>query len=446
LADDPEQSRDQRHSKALTGRHEDQTLTKANEAIALRPKRGKLTLLSLRIYNVFIYHAQQQGVDSDKYTILLSDLIDDARFNSNNTQLLKSHIRDMQATTIEWQTGPAGKRRWDSTQLLGPATIEEQGRGRPCTITWTFPEPIREKLIRPSQYTRVLLELSSQMRSYAAAVLFEIGARYLTSPSRLTMREDVLWWASVLTGRSDITKVDYRILHRDTIKKALVELDALSPDFRLEVIEHKRGRKVEELQFQVVPKAQRSLEPDVSAKNTFDLHLVERIIALGFKKPDAQDLYAATDEGVLRAALDHVEARMHNTSLPPLKSAVAYLKDAVKKSYAGSAPEPEKDLPPPQIAMSERLERLREDWRYEKSQEAKKNFESMPETRRRECITAFEEQRLSELPSPIARSWRKEGVNSLVASSSFFRWLAVHLWTDAVTDKELLEFAVARSA
>ena len=36
------------------------------------------------------------------------------------------------------------------------------------------------------------------MRSYAASVLYELGARYLTSPGRLTMREDVIWWASVL--------------------------------------------------------------------------------------------------------------------------------------------------------------------------------------------------------------------------------------------------------
>ena len=44
-------------------RPEDQSVAKANEAIAIRPKRGKLTLLSRRIYNVFLYHAQQQGVE-----------------------------------------------------------------------------------------------------------------------------------------------------------------------------------------------------------------------------------------------------------------------------------------------------------------------------------------------------------------------------------------------
>ena len=80
-------------SRALAARADDQSLAKANEAIAIRPKRGKLTLLSRRIYNVFLFHAQQQGVDKPSYSILLSELIDDARFTSNNTELLKSHIR-----------------------------------------------------------------------------------------------------------------------------------------------------------------------------------------------------------------------------------------------------------------------------------------------------------------------------------------------------------------
>ena len=173
------------------------------------------------------------------------------------------------------------------------------------------------------------------MRSYAASVLCELGARYLTSTGRLTMREGVIWWASVLTGRSDITTVDYRILHRDTIKKALAELDTLCEDFRREVVEHKRGRKVEELQFRVLPKPQASLAGlRDSAKNVFDLALVERVIPLGFKRAVAQDLSAVTDEGALRAAVEHVEQRLKNNGLPPLNSPEAYLRDALKKQYA----------------------------------------------------------------------------------------------------------------
>ncbi len=430
-------------------RTDDQSLAKANEAIAIRPKRGKLTLLSRRIYNVFLYHAQQQGVEKPSYSILLSELIDDARFTSNNTELLKSHIRDMQATTIEWYTSAGQTRQWTSTQLLGPVVIDEPGRGRACTITWTYPEPIRDRLVKPAQYTRVLLEISSQMRSYAASVLYELGARYLTSPGRLTMREDVIWWASVLTGRSDITTVDYRILHRDTIKKALAELDTLCEDFRLEVVEHKRGRKVEELQFRVLPKPQASLSGlRDSAKNVFDLELVERVITIGFKRGDAQDLYAVTDEGALRAAVEHVEQRMKNTALPPLNSPPAYLRDALKKQYAGAG-ECDKlasEVAVPRPSIDERLQRLREEWQHHQAIQAKSLFEELPEAEKARHIAKFEEERLSELASPIAKAWRRDGVKSRIAASSFFRWLAAWMWPGEVTDKQLLEFAMDRAS
>ena len=429
-------------------RPEDQSVAKANEAIAIRPKRGKLTLLSRRIYNVFLYHAQQQGVEKPSYSILLSELIDDARFTSNNTELLKSHIRDMQATTIEWHTSGGQARQWTSTQLLGPVIIDEPGRGQACSITWTYPEPIRDRLVKPAQYTRVLLEISSQMRSYAASVLYELGARYLTSPGRLTMREDVIWWASVLTGRSDITSVDYRILHRDTIKKALAELDTLCEDFRLEVVEHKRGRKVEELQFRVLPKPQASLAGlKDSAKNVFDLELVERLISIGFKRGDAQDLYAVTDEGALRAAVEHVEQRMKNTALPPLSSPAAYLRDALKKQYAGGGGEggkPPAEIAVPRPSIDERLQRLREEWQHHQSSEAKSLFEEMQEAEKAGHLARFEDERLSELASPIAKAWRRDGVKSRIAASSFFRWLAASMWPGEVTDKQLLEFAMNR--
>ena len=437
-------------AEELSAARADQSVAKANEAITIRPKRGKLTLLSRRIYNAFLFHAQQLGVDNPTYTISLAELIEDARFNSNNTELLKSHIRDMQATTIEWHTSSGGSQKWTSTQLLGTVHIHEPGRGQTCTITWTYPDPIRERLVKPAHYTRVLLEISSMMRSYAAAVLYELGLRYLTSPGGLTMREDLLWWAAVLTGRSDIKEVEYRDFNRFTIKKALAELEALCEDFRMELIEHKVGRKVEELQFRVVRKAQASLVGMTdSTQNVFDLSLIERLVAIGIKRADAQDLYAVTDEGVLRAALEHVEQRMKNTALEPLKSPAAYLRDALKKQYAGSAGQGGQSPTPaslPQPGAVERIQQLRDEWRLHKSAQARSLFEEMPEADRAEKIAAFEAEHLPELAAPIARAWRRDQVKSRVAASTFFRWLASSLWPGEVTDKELLEFALSRGS
>ena len=433
---------------------EEQSVAKANEAIAIRPKRGRLTLLSRRIYNALLYHSQRQGVDEPVYRLTLSELIGDARFNSNNTELLKSHLRDMQATTIEWSTSSSSLKRWVSSQLLGTVTIEEQGRGRPCMVTWRYPDEIKERLVKPHQYTRVLLEMSSQMRSYSAAVLYEIGARYLTSPGRLSMREDVVWWAAVLTGRSDIKEVDYRFLKRDVISKALAEIDALCEDFGLELIEHKHGRKIEEIQFRVVPKVQQRLG-DISAsnRNVFDLALVGRLIALGLKQDEAQDLYATTDEGQIRATLDHVDQRLRNASMPVLKSPAAYFKDALKKGYAGVTPMepapssgPAPALAPPAAVLSEadRLRRIRELWENDRMGQARAVFAEMPQPMQDEVRTRFEAERLDQVAAPIARAWRRDGPASRVAATTFFRWLAEDTWPEEPSDRVLLDFALQR--
>ena len=428
-------------------------MAKANEAIAIRPKRGRLTLLSRRIYNALLYHSQRQGVDEPVYKLTLSELIGDARFNSNNTELLKSHLRDMQATTIEWSTSSSSLKRWVSSQLLGTVTIEEQGRGRPCMVTWRYPDEIKERLVKPHQYTRVLLEMSSQMRSYSAAVLYEIGARYLTSPGRLSMREDVVWWAAVLTGRSDIKEVDYRFLKRDVISKALAEIDALCEDFGLELIEHKRGRKIEEIQFRVVPKVQQRLG-DISAanRNVFDLELVGRLIALGLKQDEAQDLYATTDEGQIRATLDHVDQRLRNAAMPELKSPAAYFKDALKKGYAGvTAMEPTSGgngqppalaPPTPPLSEADRLRRIRELWENDRMGQARAVFAEMPQPMQTEVRTRFEVDRLEQMAAPIARAWRRDGPSSRVAATTFYRWLAQDTWPEEPTDRVLLDFAL----
>ena len=435
---------------------DEQSVAKANEAIAIRPKRGRLTLLSRRIYNALLYHSQRQGVDEPVYKLALSELIGDARFNSNNTELLKSHLRDMQATTIEWSTSGAGLKRWVSSQLLGTVTIEEQGRGRPCTITWRYPEEIRERLVKPHQYTRVLLEISAQMRSYPAAVLYEIGARYLTSPSRLSMREDVLWWAAVLTGRSDITEVDYRFLKRDVISKALAEIEALCEDFSLELIEHKRGRRIEEIQFRVAPKLQQRLgAADDPSRNVFDLELVGKLIALGLKQDEAQDLYATTDEGQLRGTLEHVEQRLRNQTLPALKSPAAYFKDALKKGYAGvrgalepaapaALPSPSQGRPAAALGDEDRMHRIRELWENDRMQKAKSLYLEMPEAMQTEMRSRFEADRLGQIAVPIARAWRRDGPASRIAATTFHRWLAQVTWPEEASDRVLLDFALAQ--
>jgi hypothetical protein len=339
---------------------------------------------------------------------------------------------------------------------LGTVEIAERGSGHPVIITWSYPEKVRERLLKPTRYTKLLLEVGAQMRSYAAAVLFELGMQYLTSPSRLTMREDLFWWASVLTGRSDIDKVDYRYFKRDVVRPALAEVDALQDEFSLELIEHKEGRRICELQFLVHRKTQVGLGV-TDERNAFDLELVDRLRKMGMKDDEADRLYSKTDEGLLRSTVELVEQRQRNLTLPPLSSPVAYLRDALKKGYAsagipmpgpeGQAPQeigPEAPSAPKRLPLKASVQAIREEWERDRAKRAELRFAALSSLEQQEVVLHFEAEQLEGLLQPIAAAWRKEKANSKIAGPVFFRWLGRRTQESEPGDSELLTFAIEK--
>ena len=80
---------------------------KTNEAIGLRVVEGNLSLLSRKVFNVMMYHAQEMKVPglnapintaaAKKYFwIPLSDLARDAAYDSKDVQYLKKQLEEMQ--------------------------------------------------------------------------------------------------------------------------------------------------------------------------------------------------------------------------------------------------------------------------------------------------------------------------------------------------------------
>jgi len=61
-------------------------------------------------------------------------------------------------------------------------------------------------------------------------------------------------------------------------------------------------------------------------------------------------------------------------------------------------------------------------------------------------IKRFESERLADVASSIAKAWRRDGIKSRIAASSFSRWLSGAMWPGELTDKELLEFAMSRGS
>lgn len=103
---------------------------KTNEAIGLRVVEGSLTLLSRKIFNVMIYHAQEMKLPglnapidtpaAKKYFwIPLIELARDAAYDSKDTRNLKDLLEKMQNIKLLMEN----ERQWTSERLVSSVTL-----------------------------------------------------------------------------------------------------------------------------------------------------------------------------------------------------------------------------------------------------------------------------------------------------------------------------------
>nr|WP_244816705.1 replication initiation protein [Caballeronia sp. Lep1P3] len=433
-------------------------LRKAVEAIAIQPKSGKITLLTRKLFNVLLAVAQQADESGDTYRALLSEIVANSAFDSNDTALVKEHLRRMVSVQVEWSTGTSSQkpgRKWGISTLIADAEILEDPTTRRVWVEFSFAPKIKKKLLDPVQYARLSLQFQSQLRSSAGLALYEICVRYLTNPSHLTMRETWEWWRPILSGTPDTeagdeAKREYKYFKRDYLRPAIAEVNAVTNIF-VELVEHREGRRVAEIQFRVTERKQPMLALD-EHPNVFDSTLVDRMVKIGIPLKEAQTLYADSEENRIRAALQMTEQRMRSTTLPPVRSAAALFKDALKKGYAppvevlptavnGSAPRVGS------VATSgadDLKARLLSEFSAYRRKEARAMYDEQGEEERELARQNFEQDILPELGSHMRDDWRKRGLDSKLAETSFFDWLARKTWGEP-TDGDLLAFTLSQS-
>ncbi|HTH75492.1 MAG TPA: replication initiation protein [Trinickia sp.] len=431
-------------------------LRKAVEAIAIQPKSGKITLLTRKLFNVLLAVAQQADEAGDTYRALLSDIVANSAFDSNDTALVKEHLRRMVSVQVEWSQGTSSQkpgRKWGISTLIADAEILEDPATRRVWVEFSFAPKIKKKLLDPVQYARLSLQFQSQLRSSAGLALYEICVRYLTNPSHLTMRESWAWWRPILSGTPDTeagdeAKREYKYFKRDYLRPAIAEVNAVTNIF-VELIEHREGRRVAEIQFRVTERKQPMLALD-EHPNVFDSTLVDRMVKIGIPLKEAQTLYADSEENRIRAALQMTEQRMRSTSLPPVRSAPALFKDALKKGYAPPVEMVEQPAAGTVKAVSgavpadELKARLLDEYGAYRRREARALYEEQGEDEQGLARQSFEKEMLPKLGAHLRDDWRRRGLDSKLIETTFFDWLAHETW-GAPTDGDLLAFTLSQS-
>jgi hypothetical protein len=415
---------------------------KTNEAIGLRVVEGSLSLLSRKVFNVMMYHAQEMKEPgrnapintpaSKKYFwIPLSDLARDAAYDSKDVQYLKKQLEDMQNIKLLMEN----ERQWTSERLVSSVTlVNPEGFNKHSGQVWfgyAFPPEVHEQVMAPSTYTRLSIVYQSSLKSGSALALYEICRRYATNPSKMTFIQPYEHWYGVITGNpvSADSLPEYKYFKRDTLKPAIVEINTLT-DINIELVEHKNGRRVEKLQFRVLQNQQSKLE--FPAPPVIDMELVERIMKFGFSQADTSDLVAQHTDETIRTAIARVESRLEAKGLSPLEAPAGYFRWALQdiaRNPQSAAPSLPKAASPKKANGPSVMEKFL----TARSQDALGVYKQLDEKERKQIFETF---RLKNSNKSVKFD---KGIESAMVRALFSSWYAKELWGEP-TAQALAQF------
>jgi hypothetical protein len=423
---------------------------KTNEAIGLRVSEGRLSLLSRKIFNVMVYHAQRirtkgenapiaTEVAKNYYWIPLAELARDAAYDSKDTELLKEQVQELQnirihsEDAIQWTS----ERLVSSVKLVNPRGLNK--KGGMLWFGFAFPPEVENMVMSPGSYTKLSVYYQAVLRSGASLALYEICRRYATNPSKVTNRADWEWWYGALTGNPVTDSIpEYKYFKRDVIKTAVAEINMVT-DINVELIEHKQGRRVAGLQFKVTQPQQASLA--FPAPPVIDGELVQRMMAFGISQDDACNLLATTEDGKLRATIDLTESRIKNPKAAKIDSPAGYFKQALRDNYASTTAIAKKNVEmiAQQPSVEASIDAIRERYFVERAKDALAIYNELDAAEQNSWLGRFQ-QSSGAKGINLAR-----GISTTSARTAFSMWFAREQWPDDPTDSDLLRFAAVQS-
>jgi hypothetical protein len=192
---------------------------------------------------------------------------------------------------------------------------------------------LKQELLEPTVFAKLKLEILSQLRSHAGIALYEICTRY--KEIGLTSRQHWRWWRPVLSGQPETVKtekLEYRIFKRDTLKPAIAEVCAIT-DIEVELVEHREGRFISEIQFEVHKKRQASLALK-QPPGPVDLTLVGRAKELGIDEDELDQLAGEYGSPAVATGLEALAARIASAFPSPLRDHFRYLRSIMSGEAA----------------------------------------------------------------------------------------------------------------
>lgn len=419
-------------------------------SLALVPTNSKITALGRRTWNVLLHIAQDQGLEREIFRAALTDIVKGLDYNSGDMKIIKTHLRSMVSTLVEWQSPTAGEwQTWDVCGMLSHARLTKE-RGQ-IFVEWSYAVNMRHELLDPEIFAKLSLDVISQLGSHPSVALYEICSRYLGVGQ--TARKAWAWWRPVLLGRPDderLQRLEYRIFKRDTLRPALAEINALA-DIEVEMLEFKSGRFVSDLQFTVRKKPQRVLAlQQRSASEPVDVGVLASAERLGIDAARIERLIEEFGDAAVATGVEAVAKRAASAFPEPLRDPLRYLKSVLPGHAAAQVQVLEKEAATKAadnapMPSSERLVQWEKRWLAERIEILAAEIAALPAERQAELVRSLQEALVERNAHPaviqrlVGKGWTHPMVRHEMVS--FYATGAYGEDWDKPSDKELLVVA-----
>jgi len=331
-------------------------LRKPHEMIVMMPRSSRVTLTGRRIYTALLQISQTRL--TQMATMPAADFMFEAPLaavlrttgsSGSERTAAKRYLLEMRSLEVDWEsTAPGDGVKWRGFSMLSEVALEVR-RGENW-VSWSYPPTIMSALREPHRWATIDLEVLGKLGSYTAVALYEICIRYRDNPSGVTSRKPVAWWVDALSNGPGGDRREWRKFKNERVKDAIAEINS-DTDLEIELIEHKQGRQIDEVQF-AVRRKRKAVPLRTAESRPVDANLVLRAETLGIREIKLEGLIKEFGDDRVREQIEVLERRAASKSLRAVENAFSYLRSLLRNDGDSDAAPPQHAPPAPTMTAA----------------------------------------------------------------------------------------------
>lgn len=402
---------------------------KAVQAIHVSPVGGALTLQQRRLFNSLIKNAIEHRLDrndgASTFKISIPEMMAELSLTTKDTAYIKETAKSLMRTVVDWdQLNSDGTATWTGSTLVAGAKITGP------ILSYSFAPEICEELLNPERYAMIDMRIAKLFRRSHALALWENTVRY--ERVGMTAKIPLKTFRNLILGREEgETKYkEYKIFKRAVILPCIAEINDVS-DHTLELIEHKVGRSVAEVQFRI------SRKESAKAAEGEDLELVQSVVKLNVPLSEARKAIRTFGAARVRQAVAYTKQRIAKKNVPAIDNVAAYFRKAVTENWAKGMDSETAAAPSesaPKAVLARTPEEAKSQYIAARITEAQRYFAELDPEEQEAAISRYNDQ--CTVPNQRVISGKKP---SKAAQTAFYQWLAFETWGEPTSD-DLLRF------